>query len=88
MGQNITRGAFPKKWVEELIEMPFENMMLPVPAHYHDYLVHWYGKNYMSIPPQVSQFSGHVLSRIDLGEYVCQKDQNKMLKMDVRGELF
>ena len=29
---------FPKDWFSSFIEMPFENMMLPVPAKYHEIL--------------------------------------------------
>ena len=88
VGQNITRGAFPKKWFDEIIEMPFEDMMLPVPAAYQEYLVRWYGKHYMDIPFLANQFSGHVLSKIDLGAYLYGEDCAKPKKLDVRGELF
>lgn len=88
VGQNIQRGAFPRTWVDELVELPFEDMMLPVPAGYHEYLVHWYGENYMSMPPLVNQFSGHALSRIDLGSYLFKDQEKKVRKCDIRGELF
>ena len=68
--------------------MPFEDMMLPVPAAYREYLVHWYGKHYMDIPLLANQFSGHVLSKIDLGAYLYGEDYEKPKKLDVRGELF
>ncbi len=36
-----------KEYYEEIIEMPFEGYMLPVPAHYHEVLTHVFG-DYMT----------------------------------------
>ena len=37
--------------VENVIEMPFEDMTIPVPVGWKEVLETRYGKNYMSIPP-------------------------------------
>lgn len=87
VGQNIKKGAFPMEWVTELKEVPFEDMLLPIPAGYHEYLVHWYGENYMDIPPLGSRFSGHSLSRIDLGAYAFG-DEPRQEGGRLRGELY
>ncbi len=90
VGQNIKKGAFPASWFDELVEVPFEDITLPVPAGYDEYLRHWYGDSYMELPPISSRNSGHNLSRIDLGSYLTRfgYPEGDYLKSDINGELF
>lgn len=74
VGQNIKKGAFSKEWFDEIITLPFENFMAPVPKEYDQYLKHWYGDNYMNLPNISKRNSGHSLARIDLGYYLFNKE--------------
>ena len=73
VGQNIRKGAFPASWFDNIIMHKFEDIELPIPAEYEQYLTHWYGKKYMNIPPIEKRNSGHTLSRIDLGNYLYEE---------------
>lgn len=68
-GMNILKGAFPAEWFDSLVMLEFEGMQLPAPAGYDAYLRHWYGEDYMALPPLERRFSGHSLTEIDLGIY-------------------
>lgn len=77
VGQNIRKGAFPASWFDELLMVPFEDMILPIPAGYDEYLRHWYGDSYMELLPLEKRFSGHVMARIDLGDYLYEGDSEE-----------
>lgn len=47
--------------------VPFENMVLPVPQHYHEYLTQMFG-DYMKLPPLEQQRGLHLQS-IEFGKY-------------------
>lgn len=68
MGRNITRGEFPKQWLEEVIYVDFENVKLPVPKEYDKYLRYLYG-DYMEMIPVSQRHVSHDIIRMDLGEY-------------------
>lgn len=71
VGMNLLRGAFPEDCIiGEPEYVPFEDTKLPVPPGWDAYLRHWYGDNYMELPPVSSRASGHSLAQMDLGEYV------------------
>lgn len=71
VGMNIERGAFRKECILGNVQrVPFENMMLPIPPGYDQYLRHWYGNDYTDIPPISARNSGHNLVQIDLGKYL------------------
>lgn len=90
VGLNIERGAFTDSWFDEIIEMPFEDITLPVPAGYDSYLRHWYGDKYMELPPVSVRNSGHDLRRVDLGKYLSGfgYEEGEYHKADIKGELF
>lgn len=48
---NYQKGVFKRKWFAETVEVPFNNLMVPVSAHYHELLSMQYG-DYMEIPPE------------------------------------
>lgn len=56
----------PKKWFEQIVYLPFEDIELPCPAGYHEYLTSYYG-DYMTPPPVENQVSNHNM-------YVCYKE--------------
>jgi lipopolysaccharide cholinephosphotransferase len=47
--------------------VPFENIKLPVPEHYHEYLTQMFG-DYMKLPPVEQRQGLHCIS-VDFGEY-------------------
>ena len=49
------------------LRVPFENLELPVPEHYHEYLTKMFG-NYMQLPPKEQRVGLHLLS-VDFGAY-------------------
>ena len=73
-GMNILKGAFPAEWFEETIEMEFEGGFYPVPIGFDDYLRHWYGQDYMELPPEEKRNSGHDLLEVDLGPYETRQE--------------
>lgn len=68
MGRNITRGEFPKQWLEEAVYVDFENVKLPIPKEYDKYLRYLYG-DYMEMIPVSLRHVSHDIIRMDLGEY-------------------
>lgn len=43
---------FPKHYIQEVMEVPFENTTIMIPTHYHEMLSNLYGKDYMT-PRQI-----------------------------------
>lgn len=68
MGRNITRGEFPKQWLDEAVYVDFENVKLPIPKEYDKYLSYLYG-DYMEMIPVSLRHVSHDIIRMDLGEY-------------------
>lgn len=68
MGRNITRGEFPRQWLEESVYVDFENVKLPIPKEYDKYLSYLYG-DYMEMIPVSLRHVSHDIIRMDLGEY-------------------
>lgn len=90
VGQNLKKGPFPIEWVEETIDVPFENTTFPIPVHYDEYLRHWYGDDYMKLLPVSQRNSGHIMKRIDLGAYVASFgfDEGNYHHASAKGELY
>lgn len=59
------RALFPIKWVQDTIEVPFEDMSINIPKDYDAYLNNLYG-NYMKYPPMEEQKSQHNHFFVDL----------------------
>lgn len=68
MGRNVSRGAFPAKWLDEVIWADFENVKMPIPKEYDKYLTYLYG-DYMKMVPVSERHVSHDIKQIDLGEY-------------------
>jgi len=89
VGMNLHKGAFPSRWFDNLLEVPFEDRTYPIPTAYDEYLKHWYGENYMNLLPIVKRNSGHTISRTDLGKWILSEGQNINYRdVDFRGELY
>ena len=83
----------PEDAVEDLIilakqDVPFADMIAPIPAGYDGYLSHLYSKRYMELLPIDSRVSGHLLARVDLGDIQFPQAQGKTRHVDIRGELY
>ncbi len=86
-GLNINRGAFRKELLENLTEMSFEGMTVPVPQNYDGFLKHVYGENYLEEPALFRRSGTHDFVRLDLGEYI---DENLIFadEQSLDGELY
>ncbi len=86
-GLNINRGAFKKEFLENLTEIDFEGICVPIPEKYDDFLKHVYGENYLSEPHLYQRTGTHDFVRLDLGEYITDNwEINK--QQSLNGELF
>lgn len=56
---------FPSEWFAQYTYLPFEQLQVRVPAHYHEYLTYMYG-NYQQLPPKEQQIPKHMPSEIYL----------------------
>ena len=52
------KEIFPRDMFDELIETPFEHLVLPAPKHFDAVLKQYYG-DYMTLPPKEKQFYSH-----------------------------
>ena len=52
------KEVFPSDLFNELIEIPFENLLLPAPKQFDAVLKQYYG-DYMTLPPKENQFYSH-----------------------------
>ena len=86
-GLNIDRGAFRRSCVEELTEMDFEGMKVPVPVNYDEFLKHIYGEKYLEEPPIFQREGTHNFIRLDLGEYITD-ESTVYEEQSLEGELF
>ncbi len=68
MGRNLSRGAFPAKWLEEAVYVDFEGYPFPVPKEYDKYLTYLYG-DYMQMIPVSQRRTSHSIVLMDLGAY-------------------
>lgn len=68
MGRNLRRGAFPKRWLDDVLYIDFEGYKLPIPKEYDNYLTYLYG-DYMQMIPVSERRTSHSIVLMDLGEY-------------------
>lgn len=61
----VKQEVYDKEWFASVIEMPFEDVVINVPAGYSAYLTHRYG-DYMTLPPEEKRVSTHKYYFIDL----------------------
>lgn len=85
-GLNINRGAFRRSFIEELTDIDFEGMKVPVPVNYDEFLKHVYGEKYLEEPHLYQRSGTHNFVRLDLGEYIT--DESAILsEQSLDGEL-
>ena len=61
------KEVFAKEVFEDLIEIPFEHLMLSAPKQYDTILKQYYG-DYMTLPPKEKQFYSHEFEAYKLEE--------------------
>ncbi|MGN1050784.1 MAG: phosphorylcholine transferase LicD [Acutalibacteraceae bacterium] len=47
-GMHLSNGSYEENILKEAIYVPFENLSLPIPKKYHQYLTYLYGEDYMT----------------------------------------
>ena len=72
------KSFVPKEWISETIMVPFENIEVPIPKHYHEYLTRIYG-DYMTPPPENKRDDRHVFAFIDMDKRLTLKQIRKIL---------
>lgn len=75
------RNVIPKKWVEETIWVPFEDVQIRIPKYYHEYLTHIYG-DYMTPPPIEKRDDRHAFAFIDMDKRWSLDDIRKELSKE------
>ena len=75
------KNVIPKKWIEETIFVPFENIQVRIPKYYHEYLSHIYG-DYMTPPPVEKRDDRHVFAFIDMEKRWTLDDIRKELSRE------
>lgn len=68
MGRNIYNGVFQKNCLDEVIYVDFENIKMPVPKKYDEYLRFLYG-DYMELAPLSTRLGCHEIDLCDIGKY-------------------
>ena len=61
------REIAEKKWLEDVEERQFEDIMVNIPKEYDKYLTHVYG-DYMTLPPVEKRKGHHWVEKIELGD--------------------
>lgn len=64
-GPGYMKNWYDKKWFERYIEVPFENVEMPIPAGYDAYLRTVFG-DYMQLPPEEARVAHHDCIFLDL----------------------
>ena len=78
------RGTFPTETFSEVIPYRFDDVDTFIPAGYKDFLMAWYGANYMEMLPLSDQNPFHDYYRLDVGSHL-QPDSG--IHFDYMGEL-
>lgn len=69
----MRRNIIPKKWIEETVWVPFENIQVRVPKYYHEYLTHIYG-DYMTPPPEDKRDDRHIIKYLDFEKRLSREE--------------
>lgn len=85
-GLYIKKGAFPMEWAVGSENVKFENLSFPGIKDSKSYLSRWYGENYITPPSVSKRTSGHIISRLDLGEYLFKDSSDRSISL--KGELY
>lgn len=60
--------GYKRKWLDNTVEIPFEDMMAYAPKDYDEFLQYMYGPDYMTPPPEDKRKPQHPATYIDFGE--------------------
>ena len=52
-------SGIKKEWLYDLIDLPYENIVVKAPRKYHEILVYEFGEDYMTPPPADKQIPGN-----------------------------
>ncbi len=80
------RGVMPKKWFDNVIDAPFENVSSYIPTGYDNYLKIWYCENYMELLPLCNRVTAHDFYRLDIGNEIKTQEQ-ELKSYNHKGEL-
>lgn len=69
----LRRNVIPKKWIEETVWVPFENVQVRIPKYYHEYLTHIYG-DYMTPPPDDKKDDRHIVKYLDFEKRLTREE--------------
>ena len=75
------KNIIQKKWIEETIFVPFENIQVRIPKYYDEYLTHIYG-DYMTPPPLEKRDDRHVWAFLDMEKRWSLEDILKELSKE------
>lgn len=62
------KETIKSRWVDETVEIPFEDMTISAPKEYIEYLESFYG-DYMTPPPEDKRYNRHSVVKLDFGKY-------------------
>ncbi|MBO5115235.1 MAG: LicD family protein [Peptococcaceae bacterium] len=68
MGMNISKGAYPARWLSGQVNITFGGQEFPAPVEYDSYLRYLYGE-YMQPVPVTQRRNSHGVPWVDLGLY-------------------
>ena len=49
---SVSKSIFPVTWFEDIVYLPFENLHIPLPVGYKDYLSLRYGQHFLDMPSE------------------------------------
>ena len=79
----LKKGIFPRCWFTEIMEVPFESLMIPVSRHYHELLTKQYGE-YMVMPSEHERkCKVHAIFVDTENDYSVYKDYRDGMKFDI-----
>ena len=56
--------GFQKEWMEDICDIEFEGLNVKAPVKTHEFLVHSFGEDYMTPPPEDKRVPGHLATYI------------------------
>ena len=80
------RGVMPKRWFENVVDAPFENVSSYIPTGYDNYLKLWYCEDYMELLPLSNRVGSHDFYRLDIGNEI-KSETDELSHYNHKGEL-
>ncbi len=67
---------YKKKWFSKLIDSEFEDTAMPIPVGYKEILSHFYGDDYMTLPPESKRWNqaAKYIKYLDGTEFIDDED--------------